>query len=486
MKKITILYAVLFLFTMLSACKKKKDEVNNSSTNNSSGGILVIENGSGRFQPGYSGNYSAYVVDLTGARIDVTGVTWSSSNQGAVTVSGSTISAVGTGITTLTASVNYNGTVLKASIPVAVSMPTIFDVVPSVVLWSADAGPITLDPVYIGTGNPGTYTYTTSDASVATVSSSGLLTLLKAGECTITVTAPGLDGQPSVLIPVLSIGAPSVTLPVSRIAVTPSKTELFIGDQLSFTAKAYNGNNAEVSTGFTWKLTNDTIASIDANGKLTALHPGTTKVLVTSNGIIAESEVFIYPKSVIEVTPMVASIAPAKTRQFTAQTYLVSKSGNGYNLTATANPADLKWEIPSFGIPVFDIATVNTTGLVTMKSNATVGMTSFLGAYSPSNPDMEAGVGILEVSNCDCGSGTGVTSIVPGQSTYTIHISGSPTAQITATTAPAGLSLHYCSQDPAVISVDPNGLVTAVGPGTGTVTICDGNVETTVTVNVSF
>ncbi len=375
---------------------------------------------------------------------------------------------------------------MKASIPIAVSMPTVFDVVPGAVLWSADAGPITLDPVYVGTGNPGTYTYATSDASVATVSSTGLLTLLKAGECTITVTAPGLDGQPSVLIPVLSVGAPTITLPVSRIAVTPSKTEVFIGDQLTFTAKAYNGNNAEVSAGFTWKLTNDTIASIDANGKLTALHPGTTKVLVTSNGIIAEAEVFIYPKSVIEVTPMVASIAPSKTRQFTAQTYLVSKSGNGYSLTATTNPADLKWEIPSFGIPIFDIATVNTTGLVTMKSNATVGMNSFLGAYSPSNPDIEAGVGILEVSNCDCGSGTGVITISPGQTTYSISLSTSSTVQVSAGTFPLNMPLHYCSQDPAVISVDVNGLVTAVGPGTGTVTICDGNVETTVTVNVSF
>ncbi len=108
MKKITILYTVLFLFTILSACKKKKEEVNNSTTNNTSGGILVIENGSGRFQPGYSGSYTAYVVDVTGTRVDVTGVTWSSFNQAAVTVSGSTISAVGTGITTLTASVNYN------------------------------------------------------------------------------------------------------------------------------------------------------------------------------------------------------------------------------------------------------------------------------------------------------------------------------------------------------------------------------------------
>jgi hypothetical protein len=485
MKKLTVLCMVV-LFTVLSSCKKKKDDVTNATTNTSSSGILVIENGSGRFQPGYSGSYNAYVVDGTGTRVNVTGVSWSSSNQSAVTVSGSTISAVGTGITTLTASVNYNGTVLKASIPIAVSMPTVFDVVPSVVLWSMDAGPITLDPVYIGTGNPGTYTYSSSDASVATVSSSGLLTLLKAGECTITVTAPGLDGQPSVLVPVLSIGQPQVTLPVSRIAITPSKTELFIGDQLNFSAQAYNGNNTAVTAGFTWKLTNDTIASIDANGKLTALHPGSTKVLVTSNGIIGESEVFIYPKSVIEVTPMVASIAPTKTRQFTAQTYLVSKSGSGYTLTATANPADLKWEIPSFGIALFDIATVNSTGLVTMKSGATVGLTSFIGASSPSNPDIEMGVGILEVSDCDCGSGSGVTSISPGQSTYSISLTTSPTVQITATTAPAGLSLHYCSQDPAVITVDNNGLVTAVGPGAGTVTVCDGNVETTVNVNVSF
>ena len=489
MKKIkNIIPFLLIIGTLLYSCKKKAvdEEIIPPVLINKSAGVLVIENGANRFDPGYSGVYTAYVVDINGKRIDVAGVTWSSTNQSVVSVAGNMISALGEGITTLKASVIYNGVLLTASVPIIISTPSFFTVVPGAVLWSPEAGPIYLDAFYIGSGNPGTYTFTSSAPSIATVSSSGVLTLLKPGECFITVTAPGLDGQPTVVIPIISYGDIAFDLPVSRVAISPSKADLFIGEQLDFSAKAYNGSNQEVSSTFAWELSNDTIASIDANGKFTAIHAGVTKVKVFSQGILSEVEVFIYPHKVIEVTPFAASISPSRSKQFYAQTYLVSKSGASYSLTPTSNPVDLKWEIPSFGIPSLDIATVNTTGFVTMKSTASVGMFAVLGAYSPSDLDLEPGTVLIEVGNCDCGNGTGVAAIIPLQTVFTLSLLSSPMDQIQANPIPSGLPLHFCSQDPFVVSVDSFGNIMGLSPGTASITICDGLVEATITVNVTL
>lgn len=489
MKNTKVIFILLLIVSIVYSCKKRLDSITippSPVPTTKQSGVLIIENGAGRFEPGFHDDYVAYVVDQDGNRVDVNGVTWSSSNQAAVTISGNTLSAVGVGNSTIKATVTYNGETLTASVPVAISTPSIFTVLPGVVMWFPDADPIYLEPIYVGSGSPGTYTYSSSDPSVASVSSTGILTLHKTGECVITVTAPGLDGQPTVEVPVLSIGEPTVSLPVSRIVITPSNPSLFIGEQLAFSAKAYNLNNEEVSASLTWSLTNDTIASIDANGNFSALHSGVTKVQVMAYGIMSEVEVYIYPHKVIEVSPFIASIAPSKSKQFVAQTYLVSKSGNSYNLTPTSNPVDLTWEIPTFGIPDFDIATVNSTGLVTMKSNASVGMFAILGAYSPADLDIEPGVVIIDVSNCDCGIGTGVTMIVPVPSSYTLSLLNSPMGQITTTTFPVGSTLHYCSQDPSIVSVDQFGNIMGVSPGVGSITVCDGNIEANVTVTVTF
>jgi hypothetical protein len=68
----------------------------------------------------------------------------------------------------------------------------------------------------------------------------------------------------------------------------------------------------------------------------------------------------------------------------------------------------------------------------------------------------------------------------------------SPTATIIAQAVDAagspvsGATLRYCTSNMAVCNVDTDGTIVATSPGTATVTICNGSVSRTITVNVTL
>ncbi|MFL5729305.1 MAG: Ig domain-containing protein [Cytophagaceae bacterium] len=486
MKTNRIIIFFLFFAVLVSSCKKDKDSpAPSGGSTGSSDAVLVIDNRGDNTTPGKTIPYSAKIVDKNGNVVPASSVSWSSSNTQVTTVSGSNVSTIGVGTATITATVTYNGTTLTASVPIGVAMPSVFDVLPEAIVYEKNGPDLQLVPVYIGTENPGTFTYTSSNSAVASVNAAGLVSFPGSGECTITVKATGLDGQPVVVIPVLVVGPITVPLPVTKIVVTPGISDIFKTETLTYTAKAYNIGGVEVPVAFTWLVSNDTVATIDSTGKVTGIHPGNTKVMASAMGMIGEADLTINPKQVIEITPFMASIAPSASRQFTATTYNVSKSNGNFVLTPTSNPADLKWEIPTYGISMFDIATINTSGLATVKSNATPGMPTFALAYSPSDMDIEGSAALIMVSDCDCGAGTGVTNIATDQPSYSISMFGGGSAQITATSTPAAQTLTFCSMDPGVLSVDQTGMVFGMSPGTGSIRICNGTTEKVVSVTVN-
>lgn len=469
---------------LIFSCKKDDGESPDPGTG--SDATLIINNGPVRIAPDATLSYTATIVDVNGNATPAANVVWTVSDQNVVTVSGNTVTAVGVGPATLTATVNHNGKELKATVPVGVYLPSIFTVAPGAIAYAKNETPIQLNPVYVGTGNPGTYTYVSSDPSIASVSSTGLVSFPGTGSCVITVKAPGLDGEPTVNIPVLVVAPPVVPLAVAKVVVTPNITDVLKGETVTFSAKAYNLNGEEV-TGktFTWSLTNDTIASVAQDGVVTTTRPGVTKVVAVADGIPGYAELSIIPNTIIEVSPLMASIAASKERQFSAKTYSVSKTGDVYSVSEIANPADLTWLIPTYGMPVFDIATTDQTGKVTVKSDAMVGLMTFVMAYSPSDLDIEPGIGTIMVSSCDCGAGTGVTAISTDQDSYTLDMLTNSSDQIIATTSPAGQPVSYCTDTPSVVSVGNDGTIVAMSPGTATITICNGSTTKEVTVTVS-
>lgn len=470
------------------SCKKKTTD-NNTVTSATDPVAVSIQTGARSIEPGSPMTYEAVLVDSKGNTSAATGVTWSVSNS-LGTFAGNVFTPSAKGSGTITASVVVKGKTLTAQVPVGVYLPAVFTTLPSAIIWTTNAGTIPLTNVYLGTGTVTGYTYASSNTAIASVDASGNVSFNSTGECTITVTANGLSENNKVIVPVLVVGMPAVTLPVVRVAVNPVSKEMFRDETATFKATAYNSANAEVSSTFTWTSQDPNVASVDATGKVTAKALGKTIITATTNGIVGQAEVDVMPDSAIIVTPIMASLSPNGKKQFTAQAYKVNHTTK--KLDAIAMPAGLKWTIPTTGIPIFDIATVDANGLVTMNSGATVGLSTVVLA-TVSSPTIAEGAGLVMVSDCDCGTKTpGVTKIsVAGGNTLNLSIGSMPvTVNATALDASnnpvAGATVKFCSDNMTVCTVDPtSGTLIAAGPGTAIVTACNGDVQTTITVTVN-
>lgn len=117
-------------------------------------------------------------------------------------------------------------------------------------------------------------TWKSSNTAVATVDDNGKVTGVAAGEATITVTTE--DGGKTATCKVRVL--PSV----KKVTVEP--TTLTLGKKKSYTLKAtVEVSGSGTDTGVTWTSSDETIATVDATGKVTATDKvGTVTITATS------------------------------------------------------------------------------------------------------------------------------------------------------------------------------------------------------------
>lgn len=485
-----ILLCLLFLSIFsLNSCKPDDITLDGSQ-------MLLIENGALSLEPGKTQTYNAVLIDLQGNRTPATNVTWSSSNTSTATIDANGQITIGqVGITTIKASVSVGGITLTAEAPLNIRVPGLFTVAPAAILVDTDFPDLNLETIYLGTGSP-SYSYQSSDATVATVSNSGLVKFVGAGSCEITVTANGLNGNPTITVPVVVLGSPTITLPISRIVVTPSSSNILKTENAQFQAKAYNSSNQEVSTTFTWSIDDSNIATIDASGKISPLKTGQTTVRAQAEGITGSAELIVSPNKVILVDPYYATVPAGQSKQFTAKQYEVVRNAAGELVLGTmTTPSNLNWEIPTYGFSIFDIATINSSGLATVKSSASPGLMTYVMASHPSDPDIEPGVGILSIAlstGCNCGTQDPLATSLNLNSPNTVTLSLGQTAQIQAevldnTGNPiSNAAIVYCSDNVQMADVNTTGEITATSftSGTANITVCHGNLSKNITVNI--
>jgi hypothetical protein len=401
MKKVNRVIAATLIGAALifTACKKdKKDDPTNPTSPSSPAQekkyALVIDNGAQSIEVGQSMNLTAHLVNTSGATLSASGVQWSS-NIGGISGSAFSLNTETTGV--ISASIQYDGVTYSASVPISVQPlknTQVFAVVPSAIIWSTGAGTIPLETVYFGNSSA-SYAFSSQNTNIVTVSSAGVVSFVSAGSTTIIVNAT-IGGQThTVTVPVLVVGQPEVALPVTRVVVTPALGEMFRGETLQLTAKAYNSNGDDVSSTVSFsylvvpKLEDDnepqTSISVNGSGLVTALTIGGAYVKVTANGIVGQSEIVVNPDTAIIVSPFYAELGgidpqtfqPNPTsRTFTATTYKVDrnayKAGNPNFLTVIPNPANLVWEIPTTGIPEID----NIFNIITLSNGTNTSVTA--------------------------------------------------------------------------------------------------------------
>lgn len=246
-------------------------------------------------------------------------VAWTSSDESVATVDETgTVTAVAAGEANVTASVKdadiAASTHIKVVVtPTGVAAPESIDLVTNgentkdldAKLVPADATDVKL-------------AYESSDESVATVDETGKVTAVANGECTITtyVTAKTEDAEASELSAVVVEAADSeevddsvatmpedlaamdsafgvvpenlkaetkVTVTTNVEGITLDKTEgvLTVGNTVTVTATVTPDTTTNASV--TWSSSDEAIATVDSEGKITAVAPGTATITATSD-----------------------------------------------------------------------------------------------------------------------------------------------------------------------------------------------------------
>jgi len=302
-------------------------------------------------------------------------------------------------------------------------------------------------------------TWSSTAPTIASVSSTGLVTAVAPG--TASVAATSTDGT-------LLSGSSAVTVIPSLVL---NKTAVAL-DTVSSTSTAVAATVLPAGTPVTWASDNTAVATVSTSGTITAVAQGTANVTATAtNNGQTSSQV---------VTVTVTTGIVAATSLTVAPTSVSVVVGNTTTLAATVLPSNATVKTVTWSSSSSTIAKVNaSTGVVTGVAAGTAVITASLADGSKT---ATATVTVTKIL---------VTSLT--LSPTSASLTTGSTQQLTKTTLPANATdatVTWSSSNTAVATVSTSGLVTAQGTG-GAVTITaktnDGSAKTataTITVTV--
>jgi len=132
-----------------------------------------------------------------------------------------------------------------------------------------------------------TVAWSSSDAAVATVNASGLVTAVANGVATVTAMAGSVAGTAAV----------TVEQQVDAVVVTPAAETLVVADTVRLSATAADANGYAVAGAeFAWSSGNAAVVRVDSTGLVVAVRAGTATVAAVSNGVSGEAVVVVVPR----------------------------------------------------------------------------------------------------------------------------------------------------------------------------------------------
>ena len=377
-------------------------------------------------------------------------VNWTSSNTSVATVdSNGLVTAKSAGTTTITVTTIDGG--YKKTANVTVNNPTI-----PVTSLSIDKTSLSLivgnTSKITATVSPSdatnkTVNWTSSNTSVATVDSNGLVTAKSAGSATITVTT--IDGGYKKTANVtVSTQTPS-TIKVQSVSLDRYIVTLETGSKTHLTASIYPSD--ATNKGVTWTSSNTNVATVDSNGNITGVSPGAASITVKTNdgGFTATANV-----SVSNPKPTTVSVTGVSLNSSSINTTI----GQTIVLSATVAPSNATNKEVTWTSSNTNVATVDSTGKVTAKSvgNATITVTTKDGNYRAS---------------CSVRVITPTSGIHLSKNETTIYTNKEETLSYLILPEDAtNKNVTWTSSDPTIATVDNNGKITAKKAGKATIT----------------
>ncbi len=372
-------------------------------------------------------------------------VSYASEDESVATVSNSgTVSLVGAGTTSIKAifagNVQYEACTVYFTLNVSRN--------PGGITWSEESCSVTIGAsgnTYPTLTNPGgqEITYSSSNISVAKVSSSGAVTLVGAGTTTITATAVQnsryASSSASYTLTVQEAGSnlvsPELSWPKSSYTIT-------LGD--SFTSPALS-NPHGVSVTY---VSSDTgVATVGSTGSVSVVGAGTATITANSS----ETDTYLAGSASYTLTVNKASAGISWSASSCTATL-----GGSNTFPTLNNPRNLT---VSYSSEDSSVAAISSSGAVTLAGAGT----AIIKAIFAGNSNYEAStvyytLTVKKKSSAISWSASSCSATMGSSNTY-------PTLS-----NPGGQSVTYSSGNTSVAAISSSGAVTLVGAGTTTIT----------------
>ena len=341
---------------------------------------IVVTPAASQMEMGRTVTLTAVVKDQRDSVMTGKTVTWMSNNTTIATVvtavaTAGTTTATVTGVTKGTANIVASVEGKSTTIPVFVVDPTVATVTVTATVPTTFFVGETLQATSTArdaSNNALTSfvtSWTSSAPTVASVSTSGLITALSAGTTTITAASGGKTGTLNITVSLVPVARVVLTLPkaaqVGRTATVASELRNSSGTVLTSTSRAFG-----------WHSSNEAIATISATGVITGITYGTTIVTCVVENKVGTLVVNVTEAGIdyIVVSPDSSDLKVGATRQYTAVAFDVD--------SVALSVAALAGRPFSWSTANTATARVSDTGLVLGIATGTTMVSASIGAAS--------------------------------------------------------------------------------------------------------
>lgn len=285
--------------------------------------------------------------------------------------------------------------------------------------------------------------WTSSDNSVASVDQNGTITAVSGGKATITASAGGVSASCSV-----NVNVPVTSIRLSSIILTLEKGQFAV---LTATVSPEDAMDKNVQ----WNSDDPSVATVDQNGRVTAINDGRAKITASAGGLTASCTVICISIPVTAVILNKTSLSLAK--------------GSSETLTATVSPRDATDNTVKWSSDNPSVATVDQNGQVIAVNAGNAVITASAGDVS---------------ATCEVSVFIPVTSITLSSTDLTLLVG--ETAVLEATVLPEDATdknVTWWSSYPDVATVE-GGMITALGFGQADIVAQVGGQSASCTVTV--
>lgn len=292
-----------------------------------------------------------------------------------------------------------------------------------------------------------TYTWSSTNTEVLTVDQDGVVTAVNLGTADIVVTSTDGNKTDKCTVTVDPV-------PVESVEIVEHVTVLTEGETHQFTATVAPSNATDPS--YTWSSSNPEVLTVDKNGMVTAVKPGTADIVVTTTDGKKTD------KCTVTVKPQFVSVESVKI--VTSPSGLKMNVGASFKFDAKITPDDAEDKTVTWSSSNKDVLTIDAEGnaKAIAEGEAVIMVTTNDGAKTD---DVNITVEVPHVA---------VSSVelvdLPVKNKMKVGDSFTFTAKVLPENA-TDKSVVWKSTDDRIISIDSNGKATAIAPGSASISV---------------